>query len=390
MMYFFHFGFASQLSKLELSSVLSRNKIKYKNTSISKNFQVISTKSKLDILKIQKILAGTTRIGVQVFKTQNTNQLNSLITNYLDQKENKNYTITQITHILDLQKTHQFIKNNSKTPKRYLIPDKTFCSPLTLQKQKVIEIILIEINRQIHVFETLSTSNVLDWQYRDQNRPGLDPSSGMLPPKVARMMVNIALSQPKPSPPYLIDPFCGSGTILVEAILVGAKIFGSDISVSAIQNSQKNINWLNHNYSTTKKLDHQLKKISAQKLDPSMFKTRFDAIVTETDLGPPVRLTDEKMVIIYQNLFHRYQQIFSHLIHILKPNSKFVAALPIFPHKNSQKMLNELIDTCEKSGYTLSVKPTTYSKPHARIKRAIIVINKKNTKNSHKISKISN
>jgi len=77
---------------------------------------------------------------------------------------------------------------------------------------------------------------------RDFGRPAADAKSGMLPPKLARMMVNLASASKNET---LLDAFCGSGTILTEAATLGfAKLIGSDISERAVSDTQKNSDWI--------------------------------------------------------------------------------------------------------------------------------------------------
>jgi len=59
---------------------------------------------------------------------------------------------------------------------------------------------------------------------RPKNRPFFHPSA--LPPKLARCMVNLA--RPK-NDSVVLDPFCGSGSILIEAGLIGCRVLGSDV-----------------------------------------------------------------------------------------------------------------------------------------------------------------
>lgn len=47
----------------------------------------------------------------------------------------------------------------------------------------------------------------------------------------------------------ILDPFCGSGTILTEAMLINYKnLIGADISPKAINDTKKNIEWIIRNY----------------------------------------------------------------------------------------------------------------------------------------------
>ncbi len=73
--------------------------------------------------------------------------------------------------------------------------------------------------------------------YRDPlRRPFFHP--GVMLPRFARAMVNLSLVQPGD---LLIDPFCGTGGILLEARLVGADICGADADVRMVAGARQNI-----------------------------------------------------------------------------------------------------------------------------------------------------
>lgn len=106
----------------------------------------------------------------------------------------------------------------------------------------------------------IALSNPEEWSRRDFGKPAGDKRSGMTPPKLARMMVNIALDfrfkaesrnniitqaqSLKPLVCLVIDPFCGSGNILSEAIMLGCDVIGSDISEKAVGETKQNLEWL--------------------------------------------------------------------------------------------------------------------------------------------------
>jgi len=62
--------------------------------------------------------------------------------------------------------------------------------------------------------------------------------SAAMPPKIARCMVNLA--RPKAGD-LVLDPFCGTGSFLVEASLIGCRIIGSDIKRRMIEGSAQNL-----------------------------------------------------------------------------------------------------------------------------------------------------
>ncbi|WP_163582121.1 TRM11 family SAM-dependent methyltransferase [Gracilibacillus saliphilus] len=62
--------------------------------------------------------------------------------------------------------------------------------------------------------------------------------------RLARAIVNIAV--PDPSGVRVIDPCCGIGTVLVEALSMGIQIVGSDRNPLVVKGARKNINYFNY------------------------------------------------------------------------------------------------------------------------------------------------
>ncbi|WP_042221919.1 TRM11 family SAM-dependent methyltransferase [Oceanobacillus manasiensis] len=62
--------------------------------------------------------------------------------------------------------------------------------------------------------------------------------------RLARAVVNIAV--PDPSGVSVIDPCCGIGTVLVEALSMGIQIVGSDRNPLVVKGSRENITYFNY------------------------------------------------------------------------------------------------------------------------------------------------
>jgi len=62
--------------------------------------------------------------------------------------------------------------------------------------------------------------------------------SAAMTPKLARCMVNLA--QPKTGD-LVLDPYCGTGSFLVEAGLIGCRVIGSDVKRNMIEGSLMNL-----------------------------------------------------------------------------------------------------------------------------------------------------
>lgn len=98
-------------------------------------------------------------------------------------------------------------------------------------------------------------------------RPKMFPSS--LHPKLARQMINLSGA----TKGAVLDPFCGTGGILIEAGLVGLKPIGYDIDDRMLAMAKQNLDFC-------KITCYQLKKIDATKI-----KSNFCYVVTDLPYG---------------------------------------------------------------------------------------------------------
>jgi tRNA (guanine10-N2)-dimethyltransferase len=71
---------------------------------------------------------------------------------------------------------------------------------------------------------------------RPRKKPFFHPSA--MPAKLARCMVNLARVKAEE---LVLDPFCGTGTTLIEARLVGCRVFGMDIQRRMVRGTLRNL-----------------------------------------------------------------------------------------------------------------------------------------------------
>ena len=170
---------------------------------------------------------------------------------------------------------------------------------------------------------------------RDFGRPGRDDVSGMLPPKLAMMMINLAQA---PKDGVLLDPFCGSGTIISEALLLGyTNLIGSDISEKAIANSKQNIDWIAKKFQiSNNKFQINLQVSNVKNLNKILKPNSIDAIAAEPYLGAPLRGNENQGVLLKQagELKTLYIEAFKQFAEILKPGGAVVFIIPRFKFKN--------------------------------------------------------
>jgi tRNA G10 N-methylase Trm11 len=202
-------------------------------------------------------------------------------------------------------------------------------SSVIITKNKLIDAELLFIKHQGKwiIGTTQAVQDFESYAQRDAYRPRKDNRSGMLPPKVAQMMINLA--GPDRNKIFL-DPFCGSGTILQEAALLGfPTIYGSDSSEKAIEDSQINLDWLTEKFNTTAQISIQ--KIDVKKISAHL-NAKADLIVAEPFMGDARSLlkinSPKDASPIIQELKMLYKMAFEQFKKIASPNAKIVFIFP--------------------------------------------------------------
>jgi tRNA (guanine10-N2)-dimethyltransferase len=132
-------------------------------------------------------------------------------------------------------------------------------------------------------------------QRRGHLRPFLSPIT--LHPKIARAIVN--LSQAKKQHTFL-DPFCGTGGILIEAALIGANIVGSDIEQKMIEGSKKNLEFYHIK-------NYQLYCSDIE--DIGRYAHSVDAIATDFPYARSTTTKGEQLQRLYNRAFETIAQV---------------------------------------------------------------------------------
>lgn len=155
---------------------------------------------------------------------------------------------------------------------------------LGLADNKVELLVVRANNGKVIIAESIGSQNITALAARDQARPRTDAFVGMLPPKLARMMVNMLGLDTHKSETSLriLDPFCGTGTLLQEAGLLGYAVYGTDLAEKMIRYSRDNLNWLAASHRV--QFDWYLHEGDATE---TRWQQPIDAVACETYLGQP-------------------------------------------------------------------------------------------------------
>ncbi|MBU4421553.1 50S ribosomal protein L11 methyltransferase [Patescibacteria group bacterium] len=232
----------------------------------------------------------------------------------------------------------------------------------------------------IFVAKTFEAQNFSDYEFRDMKRPARDLISGMTPPKLAKMLINLGLG----SSPFtkgggeegdFLDPFCGSGTLLMEAALLGIKnIYGSDVSARAVEDTSENLAWLFEKYKLSGSRLPQVKKCDVKNL-ADCWEKKFGLIVGEPYLGPAIRggISPDKAQMLQQELEKNYDGYLKGLSESLKKNGRLVLIVPFII--TNEKVFYLDVDI-KKYGLKVVQEPILYSRPDQKIGREIYILEK--------------
>ena len=233
-------------------------------------------------------------------------------------------------------------------------------SSVIVTQEKLIEqgadILVMKINNQTLIGRTLAVQKFKDYSFRDYSRPARDTSRGLMPPKLAKMMLNLSGAELEDS---VLDPFCGSGTILAEGLLMGFKnLVGTDIDKKAIEKTEGNISWLTDNVRNAHVRSLQLFACDALKIHEEIEK--IDYIVTEADLGP--FNFNEKKKKEFEYFYSRVLQEFKKL----NPK-KIVIAVPAW------RVGDKIIKLDLKTDYKI-INRLIYGRENANVLREIYIL----------------
>jgi tRNA G10 N-methylase Trm11 len=146
------------------------------------------------------------------------------------------------------------------------------------------EILFCVGKEQTFVATTVAVHNPFEFQKRDVEKP-VQRKIFAIPPRLARIMVNLAACTEGKA---LLDPFCGVGTILQEALLSKAKAFGVDINRWCVEATTRNMEWLKDEYSL-ENAEYRVLQGDVRRLSQKIGWEQVDCIATEPDLGPALR-----------------------------------------------------------------------------------------------------
>lgn len=401
MKYIFHLGRIPELSIAEIQAVFEKMKIDYTMDFVNPKFLILDIKNKIDfddllpqmggVIKIAEIVDNyknlTEALEKTVFIVEDLNQKKSgkKILGYsiyftANVDKNKAFEISE-----EIRKKFTEIKKlcPKKSSIRIIFPDKDLeIKSISITKNKLIKkgaefnFLFLEnaknvivslsnhnilrqaqddtlkpLSNQVVLSKTIAVQDIESYSDRDYNRPKKDSRIGMIPPKLAQIMINLA--QVKKGE-VILDPFCGVGTILQEALLNDYRIIGSDANGEQTDSSKENLKWLETKY-VLEYPDYKIFQADIKSISKKIKQNSVDAIITESTLGPIYKKVPSKVEIKhnYNRLAKMYISFFQIAKSILRKKRRLVITIPAYKMKDGEFITAPFIDRLEKIGYSV-------------------------------------
>jgi len=287
------------LAAEEIKHCLRAEHISYTVALESKEILIIESICTNDVIKhLEDRLAFTYSISLYLFSCNAT--LLDLKKATQEQRFNKPGTIA-VTY----RNRSRFFSSRDIIP---LIADAYTLDRTVDLKHPDIEIRVIITDESFYIGHVITRINRVSFDQRKaQFRPFFSPIS--LHPKIARVLINYTETQ---SSEILLDPFCGTGGILIEAGLLGLHPAGVDIKEDYVHGCKENL------------MHYKIENATLYTADvgqlPALFPEGVDGIVTDFPYGKASTLQGEQKEQLYERAFHAISKV-------IRPHRKVIVGI---------------------------------------------------------------
>jgi tRNA G10 N-methylase Trm11 len=329
--------------------------------------------------ELQELLGGTAKIAEILEKAPHTTpeEVEKRIIDFLLEIKPKSFVLAEHgrDHLppldnVDIKRTLMTygVKSNYKESPRY------GAGAALLKRGNVEELHVIQTETQLIYATTLTVQDIDTWSLRDAGKPERDRKRGMLQPKIAHMMINLAMDQSSPADHVLLDPFCGTGTIMIEGAFMDIPhVMGADIDVKAILQSNANLKWWQE--LQEEPFTYEVAAKPVEKLQPQDFGQKPTLIVTEPYLGK-MTPDPEQIPRILDGLERMYRGAFRAYGRLLPQGGRVAMLFPSFATKKHSITVGKLFRALPELGFQITAGPFRAGRPDAVTQRELYILEK--------------
>ena len=251
-------------------------------------------------------------------------------------------------------------------------------------------------------YRVVGVQDIDAYAKRDQQRPARDARVGMLPPKLAQILIN--LCGPLKPGSTVLDPFCGTGVVLQEALLMGYRAYGTDINERMIVYSERNLHWLDDKYcflghfggydrelgreprddGSERPVSQETCIYSLSQGDATSFhwKQPIDAVACEGYLGKPMTQVPTEMTMKEQKQECGAIAVgfLKNLADQIESGTPVTIALPAWLRENGEYSRLDIVDKIAELGYNVDNRTREgllYHREGQIVARDILILRKK-------------
>ncbi len=243
------------------------------------------------------------------------------------------------------------------------------------------ELVFLKDGNRVICGRTVQVQDIDAYSSRDYSRPHRDSRVGMLPPKLAQIIINLAAGT-LDTASTVLDPFCGTGVVLQEAGLMGFLVYGTDIDERMLTYSQQNLAWLGLRTGVLALKNPRLELGDATNMT---WQKPFDTIASELYLGRAFNHmpTHEELESNRTNCGTITEKFLHNLWPQIKSGDRLCLAVPTWQTRPGVFLHLPLLEHLEQLGYNrVSFRHThnqdlIYARPNQVVCRELLIVTRK-------------
>lgn len=193
--------------------------------------------------------------------------------------------------------------------------------------RKTLDIVSVKYDSNYHFGPTIYVPDIVSFRARGIDKP-VKRAEIAISPRLAKVLINISgVSRGK----TLLDPFCGSGTIIIEGILASINCIGIDKNAKRVNEAERNLKWITTGKNQVNFGNYELRVGEARALHKILRGRLVDAIVTEPILIP--KLTFRPKQNVAEKMLNKAAEVYSEalesMVRVLSRKGRIVLTVPV-------------------------------------------------------------
>lgn len=316
-----------RLSVLEACAVLGRSVKRAEAPSDRVSVLVVERAQAEDVAR----LAGTHKCAPLVDSLDDPSvepaKLVSLLSGFLEEKSNvslSGYDLEEDDYESLVRSLLDGIRATGLRKVRLLRPKGAELLAEQVVSREAIDVVAFPRHGSYALGPTAWVPDSPSMRVRGTGKPSPHPEIS-LSPRLARVLLNLSGLKRGQS---VLDPFCGSGTILAEAYSMSMRCLGLDSSASRVQDARENLRWTAPG---SRESNYDIRKGDAREVYRLLHGSKVHAVVTEPLLLP--RIEARPKLVTANAMLDQASEVYSSALasmaDSLAPGGRIVMVVPV-------------------------------------------------------------